>query len=109
MTDNVTRLTQACAASTAEVVAGSIQVFANLASDLATAVTRPMRTRRDADHEMVAEVNVVESANRAIRDLADVVGRSQQQFSDAFRHETADDIADRADSATQSRSPDNTP
>ena len=94
LTDNVARLAQACVVSITEAGAGSVQVIANLIADVATAVIQPFRTeagdergrRMDTKGSIPLVADIVSSANRALRDMVDVVDRSERQFSTTFQH-----------------------
>jgi hypothetical protein len=89
LTDSMVRLTQACSAATAEMVAGSVQVFAGLVSDVAYAFARPMQRSpgggRRAGPAMAPPVaDIVESADRAVRHAASVVERAHQRFTENY-------------------------
>jgi hypothetical protein len=83
LTDNVARLAQACIVSITEAGAGSVRVIANLIADVATAVIQPSKT--EADDGRGRLTGIVSSANRALRDMVDVVDRSERQFSTMFQ------------------------
>ena len=84
LTDNIARLAQACIVSITEAGAGSVRVIANFIADVATAVIQPSKTEADDDRGRLT--GIVSSANRALRDMVDVVDRSERQFSTMFQH-----------------------
>jgi hypothetical protein len=99
LAENVTRLTQACTAAMAEAMVGSVQVFTGLVTDVAAAFARPMQVRPE-DSRAGAQLpcvtvpdvaEIVNSTDRAVRNAADVVERTQRRFSETYqppvRHE----------------------
>lgn len=89
--DGVTRLGQACVASTAEVVVGSAEVFAGVITGVADLFTKTLRSAGEGDEAARPRISarpvdgLGDVTQHAARNIVDVMDRAQERFNTTYK------------------------